>query len=148
MKLYRLRYSPYARKVQVLLDLLGARYNLVEVRYGQRDQLARVTARYIYVPVLLDDDGKGVVESRDICAYLLARAGGRLVPSPWEGGKERHYPRPSKVIPNRVILRQSVVGEMASKSAARSRLPSLSRRATSIAERSAASTTSANARPP
>jgi glutathione S-transferase len=72
----------------VLLDLLGARYHLVEVRYGQRDELARLTARYVYVPVLLDDDGKGVVESRDICAYLLARAGGRLVPSPWEGGKE------------------------------------------------------------
>jgi glutathione S-transferase len=47
VKLYRLRYSPYARKVQGLLDLLGARYDLVEVPYRQRDQLARVTAGYV-----------------------------------------------------------------------------------------------------
>ena len=67
MKLYRLRYSPSARKVQVLLDLLGARYDLVEVPYGQRDELARLTGGYVYVPVLVDDDGKVVVESCDIC---------------------------------------------------------------------------------
>ena len=80
-KLSRLRYSPYARKARVLLDLLGARYDLVEVPFGQRDQLASVTGGYVYVPVLVDDDGKVVVESRDICDYLLARARGRLVPS-------------------------------------------------------------------
>jgi len=40
------------------------------------------------VPVLVDDDGPVVVESPDICEYLLVRAGGRLVPSPWEGGKK------------------------------------------------------------
>ncbi|HLK41152.1 MAG TPA: glutathione S-transferase N-terminal domain-containing protein [Polyangiaceae bacterium] len=34
MKLHRLRCGPRARKVQVLLDLLGARYELVEVPYG------------------------------------------------------------------------------------------------------------------
>ena len=65
----------------MLLDLLGARHDLVEVPYGQCDELARVTGGYVYVPVLVDDDGKGVVESRDICDYLLARASGRLVPS-------------------------------------------------------------------
>ena len=67
MELYRLRYRPYARKAQVLLDLLGARYDLVEVPFGQRDELARLTGGYVYVPVLVDDDGKVVVESRDIC---------------------------------------------------------------------------------
>src|SRR5579883_583482 len=56
--------------------------------------------------------------------------------------------RVSKVIPRRVIFRQRVVGEMLSTSAARSRLPSLSRSAPSMAVRSAASTTSARARPP
>ena len=35
MKLYRLRYSPYARKVQMVLDLLPLPYELVEVSYGQ-----------------------------------------------------------------------------------------------------------------
>jgi glutathione S-transferase len=51
----------------MLLDLLGARYDLVEVPFGQRDELARLTGGYVFVPVLVDDDGKVVVESRDIC---------------------------------------------------------------------------------
>ena len=82
MELYRLRYRPSARKAQVLLDLLGARYDLVEVPYRQCDELASVTGGYVYVPVLVNDDGKVVIESRDICEYRLARADGRLVPSP------------------------------------------------------------------
>ena len=78
-KLHRRRYSPYARKVQVLLDLLGLRYDLVDVPYGQRDELARVTGGYEYVLVLVDDDGKVVVESRDLCEHLLAlQSGGAL----------------------------------------------------------------------
>jgi glutathione S-transferase len=86
MKLYRFRYSPYARKVQMVLDLLGARYELVEVPYSDRNELARITGGYIYVPVLVDDGGEVVVESRAICERLLARDGGsRLLPSPWEG---------------------------------------------------------------
>src|SRR5256885_6321658 len=86
MKLHRLRYSPYARKVQMVLDLLGTPYQLVEVPYGDRRALARLTGGYIYVPVLEDDDGKPIVESRVICEHLLARPGGeRLVPAPLEG---------------------------------------------------------------
>lgn len=86
MKLYRLRYSPYARKVQMVLDLIGAPYELCEVRYGDRNDLATLTGGYIYVPVLVDDTGKVVTESRDICQHLLAgEAGQRLVPPGWEG---------------------------------------------------------------
>jgi glutathione S-transferase len=86
MKLYRFRYSPYARKVQMLLDLLGAKYDLVEVPYSDRNELARLTGGYIYVPVFVDDAGAAVVESRAICQRLLAGPGGeRLVPPPWEG---------------------------------------------------------------
>jgi len=86
MKLYRFRYSPYARKVQMLLDLQGLRYEIVEVAYSNRTELARLTGGYVYVPVLVDDDGSVVTESRPICERLLAREGGaRLVPSPWEG---------------------------------------------------------------
>jgi glutathione S-transferase len=84
MKLYRFRYSPYARKVQMLLDLMGRAYELVEVPYGDRTELAAVTGGYIYVPVLVDDDGKVVVESRDICEALLA-GDARLVPAPFQG---------------------------------------------------------------
>jgi glutathione S-transferase len=73
MKLYRFRYSPYARKVQALLDLIGVRYELVEVPYGDRNELAALTGGYIHVPVLVDDDGTVVVESRDICERLTAR---------------------------------------------------------------------------
>ena len=86
MKLYRLRYSPFARKVQMLLDLLPATYELIEVRYGQRQELATLTGGYIYVPVLVDDEGKVTVESRAICEQLLAgAAGAHLVPPPFEG---------------------------------------------------------------
>lgn len=85
MKLYRLRYSPYARKVQMLLDLAGARYELVEVPYGERDELATLTGGYVYVPVL-EDEGRVIVESRAICEHLLrGELGARFVPSPWEG---------------------------------------------------------------
>jgi glutathione S-transferase len=86
MKLYRFRYSPYARKVQMLLDLIPARYELAEVSYGDRQELARLTGGYIYVPVLVDDEGRVIVESRDICERLLAGpAGAHLVPAPLEG---------------------------------------------------------------
>src|SRR5688572_2187070 len=86
MKLYRFRYSPYARKVQTLLDLIGVRYELHEVPYGDRNELARLTGGHIMVPVLVDDDGTVVVESRDICERLVARPDAAwLVPSALAG---------------------------------------------------------------
>ncbi|HMI83422.1 MAG TPA: glutathione S-transferase family protein [Polyangiaceae bacterium] len=86
MKLYRLRYSPYAVKVQMVLDLLPAHYEIVDVPYGKRDELAALTGGYIQVPVLVDDTGAVTVESRAICEKLLAGpAGKRLVPAPLEG---------------------------------------------------------------
>lgn len=86
MRLHRLRYSPYARKVQLLLEMLPVPHEVVEVPYGNREELARLTGGYIYVPVLELDDGRVMTESRDICEHLLARAeAARLVPSPLEG---------------------------------------------------------------
>ncbi len=86
MKLYRFRYSPYARKVQMVLDLMGETYDTVEVPYSDRNELATVTGGYIYVPVLVEDDGTVVTESRAICERLVAKPrGARLVPSPFEG---------------------------------------------------------------
>lgn len=86
MKLYRFRWSPFARKVQMVLDLLGAQYDLVEVPYSDRNEMARTTGGYVYVPVLVADSGRVITESRDICEFLLlGEAGARLVPAPWQG---------------------------------------------------------------
>ena len=86
MRLYRLDYSPFARKVQMVLDLLGARYECIDVEYGDRRELAALTGGYIMVPVLAEDDGHVTVDSRAICERLLVGAAGeRLVPSPWQG---------------------------------------------------------------
>ncbi len=86
MKLYRLRYSPYARKVQILLDLMGAKYETVEVPYGDRSELAQLTGGYVYVPVLVDDEGAVITESRAICERLLAGgAAEHLCPPAWAG---------------------------------------------------------------
>jgi glutathione S-transferase len=84
MKLYRFRYSPFARKVQMVLDLQRAKYELVEVAYAERSELAELTGGYIYVPVLVDDAGTVTVDSKRICERLLERDSA-LVPSPLEG---------------------------------------------------------------
>lgn len=85
MKLYRFRYSPYARKVQMVLDLLGATYEVVECRYGDREELARLTGGSIMVPVLVDDSGRVIRESRVICEHLLEGRATPLVPAPLDG---------------------------------------------------------------
>jgi glutathione S-transferase len=86
MKLYRFRYSPYARKVQMALDLLGIRHEVIEVPYLDRTELVRLTGGYLQVPVLVDEDGAVVFDSRAILERLITSPRGvRLVPSPWEG---------------------------------------------------------------
>src|ERR1044071_197907 len=77
MKLYRFRYSPYARKVQVVLELMGAEHEVVEVPYSDRTELAKLTSGYIYVPVLVDDRGNVITESRTICERLVAMEAGK-----------------------------------------------------------------------
>jgi glutathione S-transferase len=85
MNLHGFRWSPYARKVQMVLDLMGEKYEWVEVPYSNRDELAKLTGGYIHVPVLAD--GSAVItDSRTICERLVARPNGKpLVPSPLEG---------------------------------------------------------------
>jgi glutathione S-transferase len=87
MKLYSFHYSPYVRKVQAVLDLLDRACTTVEVPYADRTELASVTGGYIYVPVLVGDDGTVVCDSRRICEYLLSdeRSARALVPAPLEG---------------------------------------------------------------
>ncbi|MFO0725287.1 MAG: glutathione S-transferase [Myxococcota bacterium] len=86
MKLHRFRYSPYARKVQITLELLGLPHTVIDEKYGDREALARLTGGYIFVPVL-EDEGRVIVDSRDICQYLLERPGvaEQLLPAPLEG---------------------------------------------------------------
>lgn len=80
MKLYQFNYSPYAQKVRGALSLLGLEYETVEVPRGDRHELAELTGGYIQVPVLQDDDGALVTDSRRITRYLDQRFPGRLVP--------------------------------------------------------------------
>jgi glutathione S-transferase len=86
MKLYRFPYSPYARKVQMLLDLAGLKYELIDVDYVDRHELARVSHGYVYVPVLVTDEGRAITESRNICEHILhGNVGQKLVPAPFQG---------------------------------------------------------------
>ncbi len=86
MKLYRFRYSPYARKVQSLLEWLKLSHEVIEVPYADRSELATLTGGYIYVPVLVTSSGEVLKESRDICERLVqGPSGAALVPAPLEG---------------------------------------------------------------
>ena len=78
MKLYRFDYSCYARKVQMVLDLCGVHHELVDVPYGNRQDLAELTGGYIQVPVLVDD-GEVLTDSRKITERLAAKFPERLV---------------------------------------------------------------------
>jgi glutathione S-transferase len=85
MKLYGFRWSPFALKVRAVLELMGEKYQWVEVPYSDRSELAKLTNGYIHVPVLADG-GTVMTESRVICERLVARPNGKkLVPSPLEG---------------------------------------------------------------
>jgi len=80
IKLYRLDYSPFVHKVQMVLDLIGAEYQAVDVPYGDRTELAELTGGYIQVPVL-SADGEVITDSRNICKWLVNQPSGRwLVP--------------------------------------------------------------------
>jgi glutathione S-transferase len=86
MKLYRFPHSPYARKIEMQLALMGVSPELVDVPYCDRSELVRLTGGYLHVPVLVDDDGTVVTESKRIAERLLSRdPAAALVPSPWDG---------------------------------------------------------------
>jgi glutathione S-transferase len=86
MKLFGFAHSPYAHKIRALLDLLGKRHTYVDVPFLERAELVQLTGGYIHVPVLVDEDGTVVTDSRRIAERLVAQPGGaRAVPAPWEG---------------------------------------------------------------
>ena len=85
MKLYRFDYSPFVRKVQIVLDLIGSQYEVVDVPYGDRTELVELTGGYIQVPVLVAD-GEVITDSRNICRWLVSRDSARwLVPPALSG---------------------------------------------------------------
>jgi glutathione S-transferase len=87
LKLFRFRHSGYALKIQTLLELGGATFELVDVPYGDRSVLLAVTGGYVQVPVLVMDDARVIVDSRRISETLVAEDPrfSALVPSPFEG---------------------------------------------------------------
>jgi len=69
MKLYDNAFSPFARKVRLVLDHKGLQYEAIDaLEPGAHDMLAAVNPR-LEVPAL-DDGGLLVVNSSDIVAYL------------------------------------------------------------------------------
>jgi glutathione S-transferase len=86
MKLYRLPHSPFARKTEMLIQLLRRPCTVVDLPYADRSELALLTGGYVQVPVLVDDDGTVVVDSRKISEHLLVGpAAAALVPPPFDG---------------------------------------------------------------
>ncbi|MDH5676096.1 MAG: glutathione S-transferase N-terminal domain-containing protein [Myxococcales bacterium] len=71
MKLYRFAHSPYARYVQAAIELADVPCEVIDVRYGDREELARLTGGYIMVPVLERDDGSVLGDSHSIMAVLV-----------------------------------------------------------------------------
>lgn len=70
MRLYRFPHSCHARFVQAAIDLVRAPCEVIDVPYGDRDELATLTDGYILVPVLVTDDGAVLTDSRRIVATL------------------------------------------------------------------------------
>ncbi len=69
MKLYDNAFSPFARKVRLVLDYKGLEYESVDaLDPDNKAELARLNPR-VEVPAL-EDDGLVVVNSSDIVAYL------------------------------------------------------------------------------
>jgi len=71
MRLHRFAHSGHARYVQTALELSKAPCEVIDVPYGQREALAKLTGGYILVPVLERDDGSVLCDSRTIMATLV-----------------------------------------------------------------------------
>lgn len=72
MKLFQFAYSPYAAKVRKCLELKNLRFELVEVPYLDRREVAALSGGNVVVPVLADGDTV-VCDSPRITEYLDRR---------------------------------------------------------------------------
>ncbi|KQP40584.1 glutathione S-transferase family protein [Methylobacterium sp. Leaf106] len=84
MKLFHSHFSPFARKVMACAHVLGLvdRIELLPsaAHPVKRDGTILAHHPMAQVPTLLDDEGHALADSRVICEYLDARAGGGLFP--------------------------------------------------------------------
>ncbi|MFT3828268.1 MAG: glutathione S-transferase [Opitutaceae bacterium] len=87
---YQLEHSPYCIPITAALRSAGVKFRTVQVSYGDRTELFRLTGgAYHQVPVLVD--GREVVfesagDSLDVARHVDRRwAGGRLFPAALEG---------------------------------------------------------------
>jgi glutathione S-transferase len=71
MRLFRFEYSCYARFVQAAFELVSAPCEIVDVPFGDREELATLTGGYIQVPVVVTDDGTVLTDSRHIMETLV-----------------------------------------------------------------------------
>ncbi|MCJ2029267.1 glutathione S-transferase [Methylobacterium sp. J-043] len=90
MKLFHSHSSPFVRKVMVVAHELGLAERLEllpsAVHPVKRDRSVLAQHPLAQVPTLVLDNGEGLADSRVICEYLDAEAGGRLFPA---GGDAR-----------------------------------------------------------
>lgn len=84
MKLFHSHASPFVRKVMVVAHELGLaeRIDLLPsaVHPVRRDRSVLAQHPLAQVPTLIDADGNGLADSRVICEYLDALAGGGMFP--------------------------------------------------------------------
>lgn len=90
MKLFHSHSSPFVRKVMVVAHELGLAERLEllpsAVHPVKRDRSVLAQHPLAQVPTLVLDSGESLADSRVICEYLDAEAGGRLFPA---GGDAR-----------------------------------------------------------
>ena len=109
--LYDNPFSPFARKVRMVLEHKGLAFEAVDgLAPGARDRLAAVNGR-LEVPVL-DDDGLVVVNSADIVAYLEHRHPERPVypADPAQRVRARAWERTADTLLDAIIHDISVFG--------------------------------------
>jgi glutathione S-transferase len=86
MKLYWGSASPFVRKVMVVAHELGLQDNIERLDSAahpvDRDRRIQAFNPLAKVPAALTDDGTVLYDSRVICEYLDALAGGGLFPAP------------------------------------------------------------------
>ncbi|HLW69725.1 MAG TPA: glutathione S-transferase family protein, partial [Candidatus Binataceae bacterium] len=71
LKLFTFATSPYARKVQIVLDFKGVPYEPCERCYSlDRKEDLRAASRRAEVPVLILDNGQTLSDSTIICEFL------------------------------------------------------------------------------
>ena len=88
MKLFFNKASPFVRKVDIVLHLLGladqVEYASVAAMPGDPENELVSSNPLGKIPTLITDSGRAIYDSRTICRYLDSEFGGKLYPAPPE----------------------------------------------------------------